>query len=88
MLIALARRTVEDVVGEGTVLFWFWKMVRNVGYLNTDGPDKRTLTNNLLERRCSFNGGGGLFPLKHARRNQANLEMWYQLMDYLEEMED
>lgn len=37
----------------------------------------------VIWRTYMPNGQGGLFPLKHAKQDQRNVELWYQLNAYL-----
>ena len=37
----------------------------------------------LLDRGYERNGEGGIFPLKRSRKNQRDVEIWYQMQEYL-----
>lgn len=78
---------------------WFHEMLTNLG-LNvfTDGynlghefsPVMEAKIDEILEvwmdRTYDFYGHGGLFPLKRRpMKDQTNVEIWYQLMSYLDE---
>jgi protein involved in sex pheromone biosynthesis len=95
MLIALAIRCEEQMSnpkeGDRTCK-WFWEMIQNIeldsytdsDYFNLDGPvmvDK--ILTNVLERNYKHDGKGGLFPLKKAKGDQRNVEIWYQMSAYL-----
>lgn len=78
---------------------WFLEMVRNLGLgIYVDGynlgKDFDPVTEakideilvTLIERTYDFYGRGGLFPLKRRPpKDQTNVEIWYQLMNYLDE---
>lgn len=100
MLIALAHRMdhilFDNSVGEQTGK-WFWIMVGNLR-LKADGKDmydveKQGYINDIileafLERQYGEDGGGelhGLFPLKKALGDQKKVEIWYQMMQYIDE---
>lgn len=88
MLVALARTLAfEDEsrdVGE-----WFWEMMRNLGLdKSTDRtPVPEDVVNEVLDdviwRTYKRNGQGGLFPLRRARKNQCDVELWYQMNAYI-----
>jgi hypothetical protein len=39
----------------------------------------------IIDRTYRRNGCGGLFPLKHSRKDQRKVELWYQMCEYLGE---
>jgi hypothetical protein len=41
----------------------------------------------LVERRYSYSGDGGLFPLDYPEEDQRGIEIWYQMSAYLAERE-
>ena len=45
----------------------------------------RRILDNCIMRNYNFNGNGGFFPLKNRRKDQKKVEIWYQMMDYLNE---
>ena len=94
MLIALADRA-DFASDEGAMpgggTGWFWHMMDNVGLsLFTDevvrhqglGVATQKL-NTFLDRRYSWDGSGGLFPLSSPNADQTTVEIWYQLNAYL-----
>ena len=98
MLIALARRIdFELSKPDEDVDFtakYFWEMIDNLGlmayddasYVGLDGTFCcNTIISALLNREYSRTGAGGLFPLKHSREDQRNLEIWYQMNAYIDE---
>lgn len=96
MLIALAFR-MEDILyecdGVDRSNEYFWLMLRNLG-VDTCTNDEITeeqvyvieeILNDFLEREYERDGTGGLFPLKNAKKDQRFVEIWYQMMSYLDE---
>lgn len=78
---------------------WFHTMLLNLG-LNVYTDDYNLgdrfpemteikiddILETLMDRTYDFYGHGGLFPLKsRPRKHQAEVEIWYQLMEYLDE---
>lgn len=100
MLIAFAERIERDVIGidrdaPDKSECWFWLMLFNLGIGGMDCSDayytsetEFTLDNVLdifLHRKYDFNGNGGLFPLKHAEKDQKEVELWYQMQAFFME---
>lgn len=98
MLIALAERL--DFVlyspdsGEDRRERWFWLLINNLGLqkYNCDDPNRtrkerinRGIIQKFLERQYSDTGRGGLFPLNDPIKDQREVEIWYQMMYYVEE---
>lgn len=92
MLIALSRRLEFD--DETTTAFeWFWVLMDNIGlrpfvddtYSDEFKVDVEVILDRVIERTYKTNGQGGLFPLKHAREDQREVEIWYQMAAYLSE---
>lgn len=97
MLVALSKR-VDFILGDShhvdRTSEIFWELVNNLGlrqFLENDPADEEkvygndVLLDNFLSRKYSWTGRGGLFPLKKGNRDQRNVELWYQMMAYLEE---
>ena len=97
MLIALAQRIeyiLADPVFDDRTQQWFWGMIENLGlepFANNDfyAVEKKYHNNiildRLLERRYLRTGTGGLFPLRTVHEDQTKIEIWYQMMAYLDE---
>ena len=95
MLIGLAIRMesiLEDSDEEDRTIKWFWEILSNLKldkYSDIDWNNHESNYNvletldNLLERRYSRSGVGGLFPLKEPKKDQRKVEIWYQLSAYL-----
>ena len=95
MLIGLSIR-IEDILedceeGDRTRV-WFWEMIKNLGldkyddesYFDHGGSDAIVeILDKLINRKYGRNGNGGLFPLKDAKKDQRNVEIWYQMCAYL-----
>jgi hypothetical protein len=73
---------------------YFWKMIDNLGIdkFTDDDPElERKIFNNSriidrwLERKFLPSGLGSIFPLKQPEEDQRNVEIWYQLMAWLDE---
>lgn len=98
LLIGLADR-INYIMSDhpkSSISHWFWIMVDNVGFqiLPTDHPDfkisektNEMLLDRLTNRMYGSDGTGGLFPLKKAKINQRNVEMWYQMQAWIQEQE-
>jgi len=97
MLIGLAIR-MEDMLAEPSkgnrTNIWFWEMIRNLDFDQYTDEDYHRLNGDhfvnwildgLLARTFSRNGKGGLFPLKRSRHDQRDIEIWYQMAEYLDE---
>lgn len=96
MMVALAIRIEEHIMEDSSagnrVGQWFWTMVVSLGLAAMD--DTR-----FDESRASFiierfnrrdykpNGAGGLFTLSYPVEDMRTLDIWYQLMAYLNENE-
>jgi hypothetical protein len=87
MLIGLSRRIAFEA--DGHVVVWFWHLIDNLGLLgctdrsryNQSEVDDRIKT--VIFRNYARNGQGGLFPMRHARKDQREVEIWYQMNAYL-----
>ena len=75
---------------------WFWMLMENIDLDNCDdtwmhalGPlAERNVSDKVdyvMYRKYGYSGEGGLFPLKHPRRDQRDTEIWMQLNEYCEE---
>lgn len=91
MLIGVAFRLEFELLGgrfERSAGEWFWVLIDNLGLewcdnlaLERLGEAEKMaqIVENLLERRYSEDGEGGLFPLKSPRKDQRRVEIWYQM---------
>ena len=91
MMIGLAKRWNNEVSlteDEDRSDEYFWQMVTNLG-LEGCTDDKfdpvmvREKLDILLDRDYPDDGKGSLFPLERSKESQKNIEIWYQLQNYL-----
>lgn len=85
MVIALSRRLA--FLGDGDPRDWFWHLISNLGIEFNDYRYNEERVEEVLNcvvwRTYRRNGEGGLFPLRHTRRDQRDEEIWHQLNAYL-----
>lgn len=88
LLIGLSRRL--SFLADGEPRDWFWELVENLNLEqysdNVLVPDNRIgdILDEVIWRTYRRNGRGGLFPLRDRRcSDQRNLELWYQMNDYV-----
>src|SRR5512134_96688 len=87
LLIGLARRL--EFNAEGTAAVWFWHLIGNLGFLGFH--DRSNYSQNFVavrtrvvcERKYDEFGYGGLFPIRNPEQDQRNVELWYQLCEYI-----
>ena len=92
MMIALAIRCEEEImydpnIGDRTAQ-WFWGMVVNLGLGEyTDEYYNRREVDYILERFLNHeyepDGRGGLFRVRGCESDLRNVEIWYQMLWYL-----
>lgn len=95
VLIALAIRCEFELTGNGSIpssaKTMFWEMITNLDLgrydnRNWDISSQHKIDQILsdwLDRNYHVSGRGGLFPLRRFKKNQRNVEIWYQMMEYL-----
>jgi hypothetical protein len=91
MFIAFSKRAA--FITDRSPQEWFWEFIGNLGLasFNDAGFNLFILTDILytfIWRTYDYHGNGGMFPIRHPRRDQREVEIWYQFCDYLEEQED
>ena len=96
MLVALSIRCEIDIMVDADIgdrtSEWFWIMLHNLGLEGmTDSKFKKDkVLDNLyifLNREYEPNGeGGGLFIIDNPRRDLRDVEIWYQMCWYLNEL--
>lgn len=89
MLIGLAKRLSFEMDGE--VGEWFWHLIDNLGLTRYhDGRWNGRIVDQVIERlvwrQYSYDGNGGLFPLKEPHQDQRRVELWFQMESYMLEM--
>lgn len=94
LMVGLARKlSFEDLAG-GRPHYWFWKMIENLGLIGYSDdrplPLKKidTILHRVLYREYKRTGLGGFFPLKHTKKDQRKVELWYQMSEYLLEQRE
>lgn len=96
MLIALAETMNSVVYQPGTgkdAKYWLWLMLDNIGlgdcddiwFDETANPSSfvQNRIDDVMLRRYSPNGEGGIFPLYEPKQDQRDVELWYQLNNYV-----
>lgn len=91
MMIALCIRIEEDVMadpGRERPDKWFWKIMENLNLskMTDRNFDEKTvidILNRFMSRSYLPNGEGGMFPLKHATKDQRLIPIWDQANSYL-----
>ena len=94
MLIALAIKIDWGLMGipnEDKAYWWFWLMLRNLGLqrMDNDRFDEFYISQTIegwLDRDISYNGKGGIFPLRFADTDQRYESTWKQMNNYIQEM--
>jgi hypothetical protein len=87
MLIALCRRIAFEADSRADP--WFWHILSNLGLLectdrsNYDQVEVDERIHTVIQRTYDRNGHGGLFPMRHAHKDQRRVELWYQMNAYL-----
>lgn len=97
MIIALSERMKDELMQEDDdddCSKYFWEIIHNLGldvlddehydekYGNMDVKLAVDMINNRTFKR---NGYGGMFPLNGKCKNQKKVEIWYQMMTYIDE---
>lgn len=95
MMIALSIRCEEHImedpdIGNRTGQ-WFWNMIVNLGLgsMNDTKFDKAytdAVVHKFLNREYGRDGKGGLFTVHNSRYDLRSVEIWYQMMWYLDEI--
>jgi hypothetical protein len=70
---------------------WFWEFIENLQldqFRQVSKEDYRLIQNALdifMWRRYDKHGNGGLFPMRNAKHDQREVEIWYQFCDYVKD---
>ena len=94
LMVGLSRR-LEFEADRGKAHYWFWVLMDNIGLRELDDShfgweDEEQVQDKLemiIQRYYEPNGHGGFFPLKRPRGDQREIELWYQLNEYVREQE-
>lgn len=89
MMIGIARHLQFEMNGE--VYEWFWLLIDNLGLTRHDDRRYNEMTvdqiiERMVWRQYSYDGKGGLFPLKRPHNDQRKVELWFQMESYMLEM--
>lgn len=95
MMVALSLRCEEHIMSDDEIGNrtgrWFWEMIDNLGLesMYDDNFDKvyaDKIIYRFLNREYEPNGDGGLFTVHNRNADLRKVEIWYQLMWYLDEV--
>ena len=95
MMVALAIRceeTMDDPEKGDRTSQWFWTMITNLGLGSmSDGNFSEWQVNDVvtrfLEREYEPDGRGGLFRVRGWHRDMRSIEIWHQLLAYMNTIE-
>lgn len=96
MMLALAIRCEERIMsdpGKGDrTAQWFWSMIGSLGLgsmtdYNFDEDYVETVVEKFLDRDYKPDGRGSLFTIKQWNRDARTVEIWHQLLAYLNTLE-
>lgn len=90
LIAALSYRLAFMAEGEPRV--WFWEMIKNVGLTRYSDrlasireDDVEEILDDIIWRRYLPDGTGGLFPLQETENDQREVELWYQISEYVQQ---
>lgn len=68
----------------------FWELIRNLGLDQYDDDAYsermvRTILERFVNRKIDRKGNGGIFPMVDTKVDQRNVELFYQMQEYLKE---
>jgi hypothetical protein len=87
--IAFSRRAEFQTSDSINAKEWFWRFMKTLHLdefndANYDEDKVDDILYTFVWREYKYSGkGGGLFPLNHPKRDQRQLEIWYQFCDYV-----
>lgn len=92
VIVGLARRL--EFLADGTPHYWFWVLMSNIGLSGFN--DKRhfrkdhieELLDRVIFRNYQATGLGGFFPLQNPREDQRDIELWAQMNEYVQELQE
>lgn len=64
---------------------FFWEMIRNMSLNEESERDWDDILDTFIRREYAPDGSGGPFPIQNSRKNQARVELWYQMHEYINE---
>lgn len=93
VMVGLALRCEETIMdnpayGNRTAQ-WFWTMIRSLGLTrmtdkNFDESEVDHVVYNLIHRKYSRDGDGGLFTVRNCEHDMRYIEIWVQMLWYLD----
>lgn len=92
MMVGLACRCEDTIMSDeeygNRTPKWFWIMIHNLDLYDMDDGrydqgHVQFVIEALLNREYRRDGRGGLFYIKHCRRDLRRIEIWYQMSWYL-----
>lgn len=91
MLVGVSRRMAYE--SELEVDYWFWRLMENMNlriYVDEYYDDEvRSLVDDIvagvINRTFRADGSEGIFPLRQPHKDQREVEIWYQMSQYLME---
>ena len=95
MMIALCIRCEEHIMSDPDVgdrtSTWFWDMVDSLGLIGQTNsrirPERvQEVLADFLDRNYDPDGHGGLFTLRHSNVDLRDVEIWCQMMWYLNDL--
>lgn len=95
MMIALAKRCEDHIMGDPDIgdrsYIWFTNMIETMGLdsmddMNYDDNYVDQVIFNVLNRKYEKNGSGGLFRINDPEKDMRQVEIWYQMNWYLDEL--
>jgi len=94
LMVGLAER-LKYQAEKGKAYYWFWVLMVNIGLSELDDSrfDRETeehvrdVLEMVIQRYYEPDGHGGFFPLEHPQQDQREVELWYQLSEYVWERE-
>lgn len=91
VLVGLSRRVAFTAGGDEYI--WAWRLIKNLRLNRMSDPlstENANRIDDILEalvwRTYSPNGRGGFFPLRHPTEDQREVEIWYQMNSYVNEI--
>lgn len=91
VLIGLSRRM--SFIAGGSAPGWAWQLMNNLELHRMTDPLSRhkqaraqEIMHTVIKRAYAPDGTGGFFPLAWADGDQTQIELWYQLHSYVEEL--
>lgn len=91
MCVALAIRMNDDIFEpdpKARPARWFWIMMENCGldkYTDDCFSEQEVgiIIDRIIKRRYRKDGKDGLFPLRNPKKDQREVEIWYQMQAYI-----